>query len=262
MKLAWISDCHFDFVLIDTVKAFAQQVSRYGADAVLFTGDISNSRTLTYHLSGFASTFPGKIYFTLGNHDLYHSNLGAVLKACNKLCSNTTSNLVFLDYAGVQALSDTTCLVGNMGFYDAKAGSKNSNFVLSDFHLNNDLRSAVSIPKKCKDLAEGMAIQAKADLILAANQYSTVYFGTHVPPFVESSLYEGKMSEPNAQPYFVNVTFGEMLLEVACLYPDVNFKVFCGHTHHAAEYQPLQNLVVYTAYAEYYYPAVWKILEV
>lgn len=261
MKFAWISDCHFDCVPFDTIKAFALHTARLGADAILLTGDITTSKQLDYHLRTFASNFPGKIYFTLGNHDIYYSTVTNVNQRCIRL-SSEYPNLVYMDESGVSELTKETCLVGNMGFYDCKAGSKNSNFILTDFSLNHDLRGCNSIPEACKRLVELLAVKALKDLQVAANTYSNVYFGTHVPPFVESSLYQGKLSEPDAQPYFVNVTFGDMLLDVASTYKDVKFTVFCGHTHHEATYQPLPNLLVHTAYAEYGYPAVWRMLEV
>jgi predicted phosphohydrolase len=262
VKLAWISDCHFDFVSIDTVKAFARQTSSYGADAVMITGDISDSKRLHMHLTSFADNFKGKVYFTLGNHDIYYSTFAKVKAMCVNLTAKPNSNLVFLDVSGVQEITPTTCLVGNMGFYDMKAGSKNSNFILTDFSANLVLRTTSSLSETCKVVVEKMAVQAKADLTLAANQYSNVYFATHVPPYIQSSLYKGKISEPFAQPYFVNMTFGDMLLDVAGTFPSVKFNVFCGHTHDAATYQPLNNLCVYTAHAEYNYPAVWKLLDV
>lgn len=261
MKLAWISDPHFDFVSLDTLRAFAVHTARSGADALLLTGDITTSKQIDYHLRTLADSFPDKVYFTLGNHDIYYSTVAKVTERCIRL-SDEHANLVYLDEAGVSELTSETCLVGNMGFYDTKAGSKNSNFALSDFSLNLDLKNCKSITAACRSLAESLAVKALKDLQLAANTYPNVYFGTHVPPFIESSLYKGKLSEPDAQPYFVNVTFGEMLLDVASTYKDTKFTVFCGHTHHEARYQPLPNLIVHTAYAEYGYPAVWRMLEV
>jgi hypothetical protein len=115
---------------------------------------------------------------------------------------------------------------------------------------------------KCKQIAESMVPAAKLRLTLAAQTYKNVYFATHVPPFPDSCWYEGKRSSLDALPWFTNLSFGNLLADVASDYPDVNFTVYCGHTHGAGEYQHFPNLMVYTGAAEYEYPAIWKLLTV
>jgi len=38
---------------------------------------------------------------------------------------------------------------------------------------------------------------------------------THVPPFLEAALYQGKPSEPAFAPHFVNLAMGNAILELA-----------------------------------------------
>jgi Icc protein len=84
---------------------------------------------------------------------------------------------------------------------------------------------------------------------------------THVPPFLEASLYQGKPSEPAFAPHFVNLALGQVLLELACQNPEKEITVLCGHTHHLARYSPLPNLTIRVAGAEYNRPMVADVIK-
>jgi predicted MPP superfamily phosphohydrolase len=49
---------------------------------------------------------------------------------------------------------------------------------------------------------------------------------------------------------------GEVILLVAREYPEVKFLVLCGHTHGGGMHRPCENVVVYTAGAQYGRPEI------
>jgi hypothetical protein len=83
---------------------------------------------------------------------------------------------------------------------------------------------------------------------------------THVPPFPELFLYEGKQTDDNYFPYFASKATGEVLLEAEQNHPFIEFVTLCGHTHHYSERQMIENLRVIVGDAEYYQPSVQEII--
>ncbi len=70
------------------------------------------------------------------------------------------------------------------------------------------------------------------------------YYLTHIPPFKEACLYQGKISGDDWLPFFGSKASGDVLLEIAQQNHDIEFLVLCGHTHGKACYSPLNNLTV------------------
>jgi len=60
--------------------------------------------------------------------------------------------------------------------------------------------------------------------------------------------------------YFSCKIIGDILLEVANKYPEIDFLVLCGHTHSESNYQALVNLMVKAGKAEYRFPQVQEII--
>lgn len=83
---------------------------------------------------------------------------------------------------------------------------------------------------------------------------------THIPPFKEVCLHEGKISNDDWLPYFSSRATGEVLIDTCMAYPDIHFLVLCGHTHGKAKYSPFSNLLVEAGHAEYQRPEVQKII--
>ena len=55
---------------------------------------------------------------------------------------------------------------------------------------------------------------------------------------------------------------GEVLMEMARPNPGKMITVLCGHTHHAARYAPLANLMVKVAGAKYNEPRIAETIMV
>lgn len=264
MKIAWITDPHLDFLHPSTIVAFAKTINYQEVDGIFITGDISTSKLISSHLSLLHDTLKCPVYFVLGNHDYYYADIHSVKVACDNL-STTLPDLHFMDVLTYVDLTDKTAVVGCSGFYDCLAGNPHSTLDMSDFSLNADLKNMRSEDRKakCLQISTEMTKQAKQSLLMAANYgYKNVYFLTHVPPFEEACIHEGKISEGLWLPWFTNITLGHALLDIASEYKDTNFTVLCGHTHGYGEYNPLENLKVLTGAAEYGYPCVWKYLDI
>lgn len=263
MKLAWITDPHLDCVPEHVVEAFGRQTNNMGADCAVVTGDIADGPQNLHLLAKFGQWFRGHVYFVLGNHDYYKSSIAECKRLAAQLCEEYP-NLVFLDTAGVVELTRDVALVGNGGFYDARAGSVDSRFDMDDFRIIKELGDHSYHDRfiRCRQIAEDMAKEIRRPLLDAANQYSHVYFATHVPPFTGASWHKGRRSDSETLPWFTNLTFGRELADVADSYSDIQFTVLCGHSHSSGEYQHFDNLRVLTGAAEYCYPSVWKLIEV
>jgi Icc protein len=264
MKIAWITDPHFDFIAPMAVVKFGEWVKKTTkADACIITGDIADANTLADLLPFFCAGFGSKTYFCLGNHDFYHGSF-AKGKAIARELSRQVPNLVWLDEAGIVELTPDFALVGNGGWYDMRAGlGANSKLEMSDYFVIDDLKNLTRQDRalKCQAVAKDMAALAKPVLIEAAAKYKNVFFATHVPPFREATWHRGKVSDSTWLPGFSNLTFGTMLSDAAYDYPNTLFTVLCGHTHSEGVFTFKENMTVLTGHSEYSNPRVSRVFD-
>ncbi len=82
---------------------------------------------------------------------------------------------------------------------------------------------------------------------------------THIPPFKESCLHNGIISNNDWLPYFSSKATGDILIDIAIKNPSIEFLTYCGHTHSSGFYQPLKNLTIKAGGAEYYKPEIQLI---
>lgn len=83
---------------------------------------------------------------------------------------------------------------------------------------------------------------------------------THVPPFKEACMHQGKMSDKDWLPFFGSKATGDVLMEFASKNTTIDFLVLCGHTHSSGHYQPLNNLIVKAGSAEYCHPEIQDVI--
>ncbi len=102
----------------------------------------------------------------------------------------------------------------------------------------------------------------KGVLAPAVKQYPEVIVATHIPPFREAAWYQGRPSAADYLPFFSCKAVGDVLLEMARLYPKCQILVLCGHTHSGGEIQVAENLRVATGPAEYGKPEIQRVLQV
>jgi predicted phosphohydrolase len=264
MKLIWLTDLHLEFLGASLVRIFIQEVVAEKPDAVLITGDISNSRLIEYHLGLLAEMLPCPVYFFLGNHDFYLGSFADVDALVDNIC-HRYPNLIQLGHGEIIQLGKDTALIGHRGWADGRAGiGSRSTVRLNDHQYITDLREPDThrLFAMLNRMGDESANYIRSIAPEALENAKRLIIATHVPPFAEAALYENKPSEPNFAPHFVNLALGRAILKIAETHPDKNFMVLCGHTHHLALYSPVSNLKVEVAGAEYYHPSIAATLDI
>ncbi len=267
IKLAWLTDIHLNFLTLQERRCFYQTIIDSNADAVLISGDIAEAPSVKELLLEMEHALNKPIYFVLGNHDYYRGTIESVRLDMAHL-TKITQGLKWLSVSGVQKLSEDVLLVGTDGFADGRYGDyENSPVSLNDSRLIADFFQAKLLSRshlltKMQQYADEDARQLLRDIEMGIEKHSPkkMMVLTHVPPFPELCLYEGKQSDDNYLPYFASKAIGDVLLTVAQNYPFIEFVTLCGHTHHYAERQMLENLRVTVGAAEYYQPSIQDII--
>jgi len=276
---AWCTDLHLDHLgdndaaLID----FAQRLVANEPQGVMITGDISNANKLIYHLSVIERVVQRPVYYTLGNHDYYGSDIETVRKQMKEI-SNMSQYLKYMPTMQYLALTPVTALVGHDGWYDAMLGdAKGSRFMMSDWSMIRDfvqhsggrrgLQTGLgfnrgAVIKQAQALAMEGVLHVQASIKSAVRYHRSVIVLTHFPPFAEAHIYQGAVGNAEAMPWYTSKLMGNMLLDAAKVYPNVNFTVLCGHTHGAATFQAARNLICRVGAAEYGHPELQSLVEV
>lgn len=264
MKVAWITDIHLDFVDADRIETFCQRILSAEPAALLVGGDIAEAPTLQGYLRLLENHLQIPIYFVLGNHDFYQSNIAGVR---NQAVAFTQESqwLHWLPVEDVVELSHRTALVGHDGWSDGRLGDFFGSPVrLNDYRLIGELNGLhkEDLLVKLNVLGDEAAIYLKNVLAQALPRFDQVIVLTHVPPFRESCLYRGKPGNENWLPHFTCKAVGDVLIEMATAYPSCQVTVLCGHAHHAAHVAMLPNLLVKTGAAVYGEPQLQAMVYI
>lgn len=270
MKIAWATDIHFDHAHPLKQKNFLRKVQEASPDFLLLTGDISNGHFADQHIS-FIQTFLPKIqtYFVLGNHDYYGSSIAKVRQKMIGAFSATGEGKA--TYALTQPyfhMSKDVALVGHDGWYDGiYANWFKSKLIMADYQVIDDLKDyQCPTPELRYAKLVELAKEGAAHVYHGANKavedgYNLVYIITHVPPFPQNSVYDGKMSDDTWMPHFSSGHMGDTLIQLAAENPNVEFVVLCGHSHGEATHKELPNLICHTGKAKYKEPRLANIFE-
>ncbi len=262
MQIAWATDIHLNSVARADATAFCDRVRRSGASALLIGGDIAEAHDLEDWLEFLEDRLEIPIYYVLGNHDYYGSDVETVRSRMKHLQSDV---LRWLPHCGCVPLTENTALVGHGGWGDARLGDfDNSRVILTDFLAIEDLAEHIDVEdlfsdfkkkgrlkSKLQALGDDAAQSLRPALFDAAGKFSNVIVLTHVPPFRESSWHGGKISDEDWMPMFTCKAVGDLLVKVAESHPDCNVSVLCGHTHGSGEVFIRPNLHVRTGEADY-----------
>lgn len=251
--LLWITDPHFNFLSASAWGYFKHRLAFYPKEVPLvITGDIAESRDFSRYLQELEQD--RNVYFVLGNHDFYGDSIAAT-----RDCARSRPGYLEWRSEPVQ-LSDTACLVGVDGWYDFNEGAgADTQLRMSDWELITDFKdkSMLSIAKMSALLAKQSAELARRKLERAFTKYRTVYFVTHVPPFLGASLSPRRLpSDKDWAPVMVNTVLGESVRSVRL---GKFLHVLCGHTHTEARMavpvskmsQSDPNVQVHTGRANY-----------
>lgn len=268
MKLAWLTDIHLNFIDAIERQKFYQEINHAECEGVLISGDIAEAPCLVEILNEIADYLNKSIYFVLGNHDYYRGQITAVRNAMTALTA-ANKYLFWLPASDPLRLDNDTFLVGQDGWADGRLGDyQNSRVVLNDSRMIADLFQKKTLGKyplleKMQQLADEDAKSLQNDLEQAISQNpKKIIVLTHVPPFREACLHEGKISDDHWLPYFSSKVMGDVLMQLAQQNLSIDFLVLCGHTHSEATYQPIDNLTIEVGNAEYYQPVMQKMILV
>ncbi|HNT36180.1 MAG TPA: metallophosphoesterase, partial [bacterium] len=248
MKCVWLSDVHLNFLKKSAFIGFLRTLQEHEADAVLLSGDIAEAHRVCDYLFMIDVALQTKIYFVLGNHDFYRGSIIRTRQAVAELVQDSRY-LVYLTQVGVVQLTPTTCLVGHDSWADGRLGDiERSDVEMNDFYLIEELAGLDSEERrdKLRELGEEAADHLRRVLTEAVKSYRDIFVVTHVPPFREACIHEGRISDDNYLPHYSCHSAGEVLRDTATSWPDHRFTVFCGHTHSAGQVRILDNLEVYT----------------
>lgn len=262
--LAWLTDIHLEFVGIDNVIDFFDNVANTAPDMILLGGDTGIASNVELFLRALEKRLQRPIYFVLGNHDFYHGSIAHIHAVAEKI-SHTAQWLRWLTKQEIVPLTDTTCLIGHGSWADGRLGNGSASKIeLNDYYLIEEL---TGLPrqerfKKLALLGNQAAEHFQKILPQACDSFKNILLLTHVPPFREACWHEGQISDDEFLPHFTCKVVGDVLLETMTQYPQTNLTVLCGHTHGQGEARILPNLFVKTGRAEYGSPQLQEIIVV
>jgi predicted phosphodiesterase len=269
MKLSWITDCHLNFVADPLIQSFCKKVMLEKPDAVVITGDISESPKIERHLKLLDKWLPVPVYFVCGNHDYYDGSIMGTRKMLIKeFGSKAGSNVKWLNDHGVITLAPGVALVGHDGWYDGMYSDYfASSLDMTDYHVIAELRGSFSRRPDQFDMIKQLAMQGASHFAKyvteAFETHDTVYFATHVPPFRENSRAPDRtLSDKHWLPHMSSKIMGDMILDVMVgMPPEQNLVVMSGHTHTDWTHEPTPNIKSITGSARYSKPAVYRTFD-
>lgn len=266
MRLVWLTDIHLNFLQEEARKSFYLEIIESSCDRVIISGDIAESDSIVDILKEMACTVNKPIYFVLGNHDYYGSDVKSVRKHMKEL-TESDHLLHWLPFSGVQLLENQTIILGEDCWSDGRFGNYERSFVqLNDSVHIKDLRtfSRKELLRRMQLLADEDANQLEMSLQNAILNFkpAKIIVVVHIPPFREASMHEGKISNDDFLPFFSSKITGEVLLRSAAENEGIEFTVLCGHTHSSAFWQPRPNLIVKAGAAVYVKPSIQEVIIV
>lgn len=260
---AWVTDPHLNFLEDDAPDRFLSALREQKPDVLLLGGDLGEASSVCDYLASISSAVPMPIYFVLGNHDYYGGSISEVRAAVTTV-ARRIDNLHYLPDTDLVSLTPDLGLVGHGGWGDARFGNfDKSPIVLNDHVLIRELAglSGPDLKAELRSLGDDAADHVRAVLEIALRRHRHVFFLTHVPPFLEASVHEGRPSNDDWAPHFACKAVGDVLLNAMSAHPDRSLTVLCGHTHGAGHCKPLSNIDVYTGGTEYGAPEVQGVFS-
>ena len=251
-KYLWITDPH---IKPWGRRQFLNTILNEKPKAIFLTGDISNSyQTLMGDLDFLGMRVGRPVYFVTGNHDYHGSDFETVHSGIRRLC-NEHSNLVWIDEELPIALTEEVGIVGNRGWYDAFCGNTEFLKFTIDWWLIKDFRNLPNFNARIemfRELAKKSAEEVCEKLLVALEQFKSVYLLTHFPTHKEANRCHSLLSEAFYEPYNTNIVLGKKLEEIMAKYKKRHLTVLSGHTHEAAIIHAARNIEVRVGKGSYF----------
>ncbi|MBL8880694.1 MAG: metallophosphoesterase [Phycisphaerales bacterium] len=261
-RVVWATDVHLEFVDASRRHAFYGDLISATPDAVILSGDIGTAQNVCTFLAEIDAIATWPVLFVLGNHDYYHGSIGEVRGRVSRL-ARESRRLTYLSDAGIVELTPTVCVIGHDGWGDARLGEFGaSRLFLNDFRLIRELvLPRPLLREKLHALGDEAAAHFARLLPEALTKYELIYIVTHVPPFREVCLNEGRPSDDDGLPFFACKVVGDVILDAATAHRGHRVTILCGHTHSAAEARVAPNVLAIAGGAAYGVPGVQRVLE-
>ena len=267
MRIVWATDIHLEFADELARSIFAQTIVKEQADAMVLTGDISNSKLIERLLLGLQSQIGIPIYFNLGNHDFYGSSILKMRKWAREI-TKSTAPVHWIEEAGVVDLGNRTCLIGVDGWGDGQLGDPMwSRVLLNDWELIEEfsVRSAINDKSArmtlLRNLGQSASHTIRAALIKSLSKFDKFLLMTHVPPWKEATWHEGAHSNDDWLPWFSCKAVGDAIVEEVAKHSGKQVVVLCGHTHGVGRSKINEQIEVFTGGARYRSPEVQKLFD-
>ena len=276
MKLAWATDIHLDCVenSEDAINKLRNEAT--SADVLVVSGDISVGHSIVKHLNLLENALQKPIYFVLGNHDYYFSDILSVRKRVADECRN----LSFCKYLGAMPfikLGPHSVMIGSDGWYDAYNGEPAlSQFIMSDWIKIADFQPAIKnnflgkqintdiVSQIAREICKASVAHIVRGINAVSQRVDNIVIVTHVPPFKETYVSEKYKDIPPSHviPWYTSRTMGEMLKTAAKTYPHIQFTVLSGHTHSSFEGDILPNLHAKVGKSQYGAPQISGYIDI
>jgi predicted MPP superfamily phosphohydrolase len=263
LNILWLTDIHLNYLFPYERKRFLFSLSRLKPDIVLVGGDLSKACSLENDLKSIQKMARAPVFFVLGNHDYFGSSFSAVHDGIARLIRQGIG-LHWLENIDYVNITQGVALVGRGCWGDARIGSYWNTELhrgMPDFREIADLKilNRYDRLKFLKNMGEKSARHMRKACISAAQENSHVIILTHVPPFPQAILSNGRKDE-SGLPFFCCLEAGKVIRRIAETYPNVRFTVLSGHTHVEARIRLMPNLEAIVQSAQYHRPN-YKILS-
>jgi len=264
-ELALLSDLHLDRASKEAKSRLWDMLAGIRYDAALITGDISVAAQLQNHLALISrACWPRPVYFMVGNHDYFGASFAKVDRLVSETC-NRHHNLIAVGAGEYIHLTEHTAMVAHRGWYDGQGGLGARTLIdTPDRHLIADFRnlSRCAFFAKLKDLGNESARYFRLILPSALRQYGTVLIATHVPPFWQGICHSGGPCDWNRQPYFANISAGNVIASIARKFPQRRVIVHAGHTHSPVNVRLSGNLEIRVAGSQPGFPTLQRVVQI
>ena len=264
-NIAWATDTHFEIASDKQFKKFIESCE--DCDALIITGDIAQATSWQHYLYKVAKKLnPIPVFFILGNHDIYYSDL---LTEHDKLNHINVDNLYPLTTLPPYIIGDDIAIIGHQNWWDGGYSGAQTNvidrtFMFQDYMLIDNLKHFVNQEQRFICL-RGMS-EAATDIIMdklkaAHDKVDNVILAVHVPPYPENCTHFGLPMTNNFLSHFSSRTLGDALFFYMRNNPNKKLLVLSGHTHEETVFQPLPNLTSRTTKANLFKPRTHTILK-
>ncbi|PIS01643.1 MAG: hypothetical protein COT84_00960 [Chlamydiae bacterium CG10_big_fil_rev_8_21_14_0_10_35_9] len=244
--MLWLTDVHIDYKKDTSVNDFFERIQTQDEGGICITGDIAENRGAIEFIQKLSSKVRCPIYFVLGNHDFYGSEIFSLQEELFELFKENTS-VYYLAKENVLSVSPDTAVIGVDNWYDLKGGDYfTSDIKLKDFKMIDNFKSLSK-----QDLYDFMGehsqkiikqVEEKLDLAFQGHTHAILL--THVPCFREACLHNNQIADDKWAPFFTHRQLADFIVTYMSERVDKSLTILSGHTHHKAEYSPLQNVVI------------------